>query len=68
MYSRRQPNPKFADLTDDWQAKINDSIEYAWTNPACRRASTLHLVEPPERYDRRMVKVEHVRPAMRRRS
>jgi hypothetical protein len=47
MHSSRRLSQKFEALSDDWQDRINELIEFAWTEPAHRRAaSALHLVEP----------------------
>jgi cold shock CspA family protein len=35
----RRLSRKFEDLSDDWQDRINELIEFAWAEPTHRRAS-----------------------------
>lgn len=64
---RQRLSPKFADLSDDWQDKINQCIELAWAEPAHRRPrAPLHLVDHfVDRFERRVVKATV--PAQQRR-
>jgi hypothetical protein len=47
MHSPRRLSRKFEDLSDEWQDRFNELVEFVWAEPAHRRAaSSLHLVEP----------------------
>lgn len=46
MHSSRRLNPRYEDLNDEWKDKVNTLIEFIWAEPAHRRPSSLHLVDP----------------------